>query len=381
MNPPNLFCLNEHCPKHGISDEENLVRHSRKERRWRCLACGVTFAEDKGTPFYRLRTDAEVVTQVITLLAWGCPVQAIVQAFDLDERTVQDWTVRAGAHCRRVHEEQVASGQVNAPHVQADEIWVKMVRRKVWMALAIAVPSHLWLAGVVSAQRDGALIRTLALGVRRCLTSLGILLCVDGCASYVTEFRALFRVREERGPGRPGRPRWIPAPGFLLGQVIKSYVKRQVAAVSQRAVCGTMAEIVARVRATGGTMIHTAYIERFNATFRSRMAGLVRRTRNLLHQERMLRAGMYLVGCVYNFCTPHGSLREELPAGSGAKWGDRSPAMAAGLTDHVWSVSELLHHRVVPSQIDLAVRRGKRRKGGVNKPPRAPLEARMATTV
>lgn len=383
MNPSDLFCPNPDCPNHGQVGAGNIVSHSQKERRCRCLACGKTFAETKGLPFYRLRTERAVFILVVTLLAHGCPTQAIVQAFRLDERTVQDWADRAGRHCEQVHEEQVAAGAVDAGQVQADELWVKMVGRRVWMALAMAVPSRLWLGGVVSARRDGELIGELARRVRRCLSCLGILLCTDGLASYATQFRRVFSVSGVREPGQRGRPRQALAPGFLLGQVIKSYVRKRVEAVSQRAVCGSMPEILARVQATGGTMINTAYIERLNATFRSRMAGLVRRTRCLLRRERMLRTGMHLVGCVYNFCTPHRSLRRPLPGlpGGGRIWQLRTPAMAAGLTDHVWTVSELLHHRVRPKPIDLTHWRGKHRKGARSAAARGPDGALRATTV
>jgi transposase-like protein len=385
MDPSQLFCPNPDCPKHGLSGYGNLGVHSQKERRLRCYLCGKTFAASRGTPFYRLRTEETVVTLVVTLLAWGCPLQAIVHAFGFDERTVQQWAERAGEHCQRVHEDLVEAGRIEAGQVQADELWVKLVARKVWMAMAVAVPSRLWLGGVISAHRDGELIRELALGVRRCLSSLGILLCVDGLGSYVTQFRRIFRVPEPREPGKRGKPRSLPAPGFLLGQVIKCYEKKRVAAVSQRAVCGTMAEILERVRATGGTMIHTAYIERLNATFRSRLSGLVRRTRSLLRRERMLQAGMYLVGGVYNFCTPHRSLGQSLPvwelATGERKWRERTPAMAAELTDHVWSVSELLHYRVVPKRADRSRWKGKRRRGAISKQPRAPLAARTETTI
>ena len=380
MNPSEMFCPNRRCPKLGLKGLGNVSIHSHKERRFRCETCRRTFAETTGTPYFRLHTEEGVVTLVVILLAHGCPPQAIVRAFGFDERTVARWLERAGQHCQAVHEDMVEAGQVDAQHVQADELWVKMVGRKVWMALAMAVPSRLWLGGVVSAQRDGELIRELALGVRRCLSCLGILLCTDGLVSYVTQFRRIFSVPGVREPGSKGKTRQVLATGFLLGQVIKSYVKKRVDAVSQRAVCGTMSEILARVKATGGTMINTAYIERLNATFRSRMAGLVRRTRSLLRRERMLRTGMYLIGCVYNFCTPHRSLREELPAG-GRKWRARTPAMAAGLTDHVWTVSELLHYRVLPKRIDLSRWRGKRRKGASPPTPDAPWGAQLAITV
>jgi transposase-like protein len=69
--------------------------------------CGKTFAGTKGTVFCRLRTAEDVVVIVVTLLSHGCPLQAIVAAFGLDERTVLSWQARSGEHCQRVHEHPV----------------------------------------------------------------------------------------------------------------------------------------------------------------------------------------------------------------------------------------------------------------------------------
>jgi hypothetical protein len=101
----------------------------------------------------------------------------------------------------------------------------------------------------------------------------------------------------------------------------------------------------------GGGVINTAYIERLNATFRARLSGLVRRSRSLLQQIPTLRVGVYLVGTVYNFCTDHESLRVPLYVGRAGRrhWVARTPAMAAGITDHLWSVFELLSYHVPPS--------------------------------
>lgn len=375
MDPSSRFCPHSACSKHGQLGQANIIVHSRKERRFRCTACGHTFAATTGTPYYRLHTAEVLFTLVVTLLAYGCPLPAIVAAFGLDERTVAAWGQSAGEHCEQVHTAVVEQGQVATAHVQADELWVKLVGRKVWLALAVAVEARLWLGGEISAQRNGELIRTLAQRVRRGVADLGILLCVDGFASYVTQFRQVFRVPEPRPAGSRGRPRLVLPSGFLLGVVVKSYQKYRVAAVAQHAREGTLTEIVARVQATGGTMIHTAYVERLNATFRSRLAGLVRRGRCLLRRDQQLRAGMYLVGSVYNFCTPHRSLRQERATGSGRKWREQSPAQAAALTDHVWTVSELLHYLGTPARPDLDRLRGKYRKGAI--PPRLATQRRI----
>jgi transposase-like protein len=345
VDPTRQFCHNLDCPLRGQVGQGNIGVHSQRDRRYKCERCGKTFSATSGTTYYRLRTAVDTVTVVLTLLCHGCPLQAIVAAFGLDERTVAHWQARAGQHCQSVHEHLVEAGQVDIQHVQADELWVKLAGSRVWMALALAVPSRLWLGGVVSAQRDRHLITALVQKVRSCAVSAAILVCVDGLASYVTAFRRVFR--QPMHTGRRGRPRLVAEKGLLLGQVVKQYAQRHVVSVSRRVVQGTSEGISAVVAAThSGTQINTAYIERLNATFRSALAPLARRSRAIAHTDSVLAAGMSLVGCAYNFCWIHTSLRQLAPSGASLKWQDRTPAMAAGITDHAWTMSELLHYQV-----------------------------------
>ena len=153
MDPLAQFCHNPDCTARGQLGLGNISIHSRKERRYRCSVCGRTFAATRDTPFYRLKKHADLVTLVVTLLCHGCPVQAIVVAFGLDERTVADWRDRAGRHGQRLHEHRVLRGQVELGHVQADELYVKAVGHRLWMAMAMAVPSRLWLGGVIGPRR------------------------------------------------------------------------------------------------------------------------------------------------------------------------------------------------------------------------------------
>jgi transposase-like protein len=369
MNPQTQFCHNLQCPARGQVGQGNMRVHSQREQRYRCTLCGQTFTATKGTPFYRLRTAADLVTTVLTLLCHGCPIQAIVVAFGLDERTVAAWVARAGQHCQQVHQHLIQQGQVDLQHVQADELWVKLVGRRVWMAMALAVPSRLWLGGVLSAHRDLPLITTLVQLVRSCARTLAILVCVDGLASYVTAVLRIFRhpVHTERR----GRPRLVLAQGLLLGQVVKRYVRRRVVSVERRIVRGTEAAIATVLAATHtGTGVNTAYIERLNATFRASLAPLVRRGRAIAHTETFLTAGMWLVGCGYNFCWLHDSLRLRAPAGACWRWQERTPAMAAGLTNHRWTMLELLRYQVPLPAWVATKRRGR--------PPKRALHPAMA---
>jgi hypothetical protein len=107
-------------------------------------------------------------------------------------------------------------------------------------------------------------------------------------------------------------------------------------------------------------VINTAFIERLNATFRQRISSLTRRTRTLAQQAETLVAGMYLVGCFYNFCDFHHSLRLKLSVGSfGHHWVQRTPAIAAGLTDHQWKPAELFNFKVPPPRWEPPKQRGR----------------------
>jgi hypothetical protein len=111
----------------------------------------------------------------------------------------------------------------------------------------------------------------------------------------------------------------------------------------------------------GGGVINTAYIERLNATFRQRLAWLARRTRHLAQQGATLMAGMFTVGCFYNFCDNHHSLRLKLWVGRrGYRWVQRTPAMAAGLADHRWSAAELFYFKVPPPRWKPPKQRGRK---------------------
>lgn len=303
------------------------------------------FAATLETPFYRLHKPAELAVLVITLLCHGCPTQAVVAAFGLDERTVARWFTAAGQHCQRVHEHLIEQGQIDVQHVQADELWVKQVGAKVWMALALAVPTRLWLGGVISRQRDLPLITRLVQRVRACAVTPAILVCVDGLASYATAFLKVFRLPIYTG--RRGRPRLVLPEGFQFAQVVKHSAKRHVVGLTRRVLRGSLDGIEAVLKATAtGTVINTAYIERLNATFRAHLAPLTRRGRAIARTEAALTAGMWLVGTAYNFCWPHDSLRQLAPDYAPRKWLHRTPAMATGLADHPWTLDELLRFQV-----------------------------------
>ena len=348
MDPTTVFCPNWDCPARGQIGKGNIGSHARKEQRFICKACRKTFSPTKGTVFYRLHTSAETVVTVVTLLAHGCPLQAIVAAFGVDERTVAAWWTRAGQQGQGVHEYLVEQPR-DLGQIQADEIRVKKQSCIVWMAMAMMVKTRLWLGGEVSEHRNMTLIRRLIERVRRCAAHRPLLVCTDGLCSYVRAIRETFR--DPTYTGKQGRPRLRSWRNVLIAQVVKRYERRRVIETERRIVDGTPARVeTLRRRSQGDGVINTAYIERLNATFRARLAPLARRCRALARQTQTLHDGMYIIGTVYNFCTPHESLA------CGQKM---TPAMAAGITDHCWTMRELLSFHVPLPRWSPPKRRGR----------------------
>jgi hypothetical protein len=330
--------------------EGNIGIHSRKRQRYWCKVCRKPFSARAGTIFYRRRTDEETITCVVTLVSHGCPVPAIEAAYGFQAQTVREWVDAGGAHAEAVHQAEVVQPR-DLVQVQADEIHVKTQAGVLWMAMAMMVSTRLWLGGAVSPQRDRDLIARLVAIVAACAQWGPLLFVSDGLRTYIDVVRKAFRTRQA---GTGGRPRLVGWPDLVIAQVVKQYAGRAVTGTIHRLVHGSVRMFLTLLWSTPGCQVlNTAYIERLNGTFRSRLAVLGRRTRRSARRVATVARGMYLVGTVYNFCTTHASLTTD--AGR-----QQTPAMAAGITDHVWSVGEFLHHRVPPPRWEPPRRRGRR---------------------
>jgi transposase-like protein len=340
------------CPARGQIGEGNIRIHSRKRARYRCRVCRKTFSERAGTVFFRRRSDEQTITRVITLVSHGCPVPAIEAAYGLQAQTVREWVEASGVHCEAVHHTEVVQER-DLVQVQADEIYVKTQAGVLWMAMAMMVSTRLWLGGALSARRDRDLIGRLVALVAACASWGPLLFVTDGLVTYIDAVRKAFRTRQG---GTGGRPRLVGWPELAIAQVVKQYAGRAVTGTIHRLVHGSVEVFLTLLWSTKGCQVlNTAFIERLNGTFRSRLAVLGRRTRCAARRAASVAQGMYLVGTVYNFCSVHSSLTTE--AGR-----PQTPAMAAGITDHVWTVGELLRRRVPPPRWEPPRRRGRRER-------------------
>jgi hypothetical protein len=192
---------------------------------------------------------------------------------------------------------------------------------------------------------------------RAALTLRPLLVVTDGWAAYPGSIRRAIRskVKKLAGVGRACLEVW---PQLDIGTVIKRTEKKRVVEITRQMAHGLLKQAEQLLELSGGgNVLNTAFIERLNGTFRERLASLTRKCRHAASRLQALHTGMYLIGCTYNFCVAHQEL-------SKAKhWGRAcTPAMASGLTDHIWSVYELVSYKVAPASWVEPKRRGRPKK-------------------
>jgi transposase-like protein len=306
--------------------------------------------------------------RAIALLSEGVNPRKVARVFEVDKDTVLGWLAEAAKHSEAVIRYMVHNLQLS--QVQMDELYALLngmreagERQSCWVWTAIDSFSKLWLAVEVG-DRSLGMAQRLVHGVERVL-SPGVvpMFLTDQLASYEKALLAHFGCWVERVSEKSGRTlrRWMPVERLQYAQVEKKRRRRKIVAVTTRVVYGTK-EIVVSALAKAGHKINTAFIERLNRTLRSHVPGLGRREEGLAKTKEGLLGRLKLVMGYYNFCLPHLSLREALPKpiptkgnGSPKKWMPRTPAMAAGITDHVWTMGEFLLFRVPPWRQEGAV--------------------------
>jgi IS1 family transposase len=141
-------------------------------------------------------------------------------------------------------------------------------------------------------------------------------------------------------PGRPRKPHTVVPPALTYATVHKEKENNRVVRVNTRVVFGTAVAVARAVAASSvGRVVNTSFVERHNGTDRNRCSRKVRKTYAFSKDWKVHRAATVFSHFSYNFCWPVRTLRVK---GEGGRWQPRTPAMAAGLTDHVWSLNEWL---------------------------------------
>jgi IS1 family transposase len=247
---------------------------------------------------------------------------------------------------------------LKAGEINEDEAIQRLERSPYWVWTAMDPNSKLLLVIDVGTRTLEMAQRVVHQVVQRLAPGCVPLCLTDGLKDYGTAFLAHFgqwmQPARRRDKGPMPQPRWVSRPELLYAQVVKSYRRRRIVGVKYRVVFGAM-ERVQQVLSACGRKINTAFVERLNLDIRQRVAAVGRRVNTLCQGADGLRQQLGVYQVYYNFCLPHSSLRQPLPvpeptngSGSAKVWRPCTPAMAAGLTDHVWTLQEVLMFRVPP---------------------------------
>jgi IS1 family transposase len=302
----------------------------------------------------------ELIVHVLACLAEGLGIRATARVFEVDPNTVLQWLVEAAEQLRAfsayflcdVHVRQLQLDElyavlreVKSGELSADEALQRLERSPYWVWTAMDPESKLLLVIAVGT-RTLAMAQCVVHQVVQVLAPACVpLFLTDGFREYtvalLAHFGSWFQPPRRQPQGPMPKPRWMPLPQLLYAQVVKAYRRRRIVGVKHRVVFGSM-DRVKQVLAACGWQLNTAFVERLNLDLRQRVAVAGRRVNTLCQGEDGLRHQLIVFQAYHNFVLPHASLRQPLlvteptnGAGSARKWRPTTPAMAAGLTDHV----------------------------------------------
>jgi IS1 family transposase len=371
------FCPQSDCAYRGWLKLGNLRANGHPNggpwRQFYCASCKGYFLETHGTLFHGKQAAVERIVRVLACLAEGLGIRATSRVFEVDANTVLQWLVEAAEQLRAfaayflcdLHLEQLQLDELyavlrdlKAGEITNDEAIRRLERSPYWVWTAMDPRSKLLVVVDVGC-RPLAMAQRMGHQVPRVLVPGCVpLLMTDGLKDYGTALLTHFGQwrqparRQDKGP--MPKPRWMALPELLYAQVVKAYRRRRLVGVTHRVVFGTRLAIEQTLARWGWT-INTAFVERLNRDIRQRVAAIGRRVNTLCQGEAGLRDQLILFQVYHNFVVPHTSLRQPLPypeatngSGSAKVWRPCTPAMAAGLTDHVWSLKEVLLYRVPP---------------------------------
>ena len=335
-------CPNPQCAQFNRPGEGNIAHRSwtgtRKHiERLRCMACDREFSEREGTLMARSKLPEDTVIQLVKCQRWGVCDEGTADICAVDLKTVHRLQ-QVAAQRAETHHRQVVRG-VDVSGVQLDEAHSKLRPHQVaWIHTALAMGSWflLWVDVGPRTQEQAALM--LAPVVAR-VRELPLFL-TDGWKAYSAALLQVVGIvyrRRRRGKvGRKPTPRLVAPKHLFYAQVVKVRNQRgQVAEVNRRVVFGGPRRFMQQLRLRQlGTTLQTAFMERWYGTLRGLVASLRRRTRCLSWSWGRHRGRLWLMVSLYNFVLPHKSLRQGRTR--------RTPAMAIGLTDHIWSYREYI---------------------------------------
>jgi len=371
------FCPDPDCSYRGWLGRGNIRSNGHPGgqpwRQFQCVSCQGYFYETEGTIFHGKRSSPDLIVHVIGCLAEGLGIRGTARVFEIDPNTALRWLMEAAEQLQAFSAYFLRDVRLN--QIQLDELYaiLSAVRdgeisedaaiehlstSPTWVWTAVDPESKLMLSAWVG-ERSQAMAQAVLHQIAQLLAPGCIpLFLSDGNPSYlpaiVRHFGHWIQPARRHAKGSAPKPRWMPLPGLLYAQVIKNMRRRRIVEIKRHVVIGAQA-VVDQLLSACGWLINTAFVERLNLSLRQRVAPIRRRSATSCKGEEGLSHPLILFQVYHNFVLPHASLRQALAepiptngTGSAKLWQPRTPAMAAGLSDHRWSLREVLMFRVPP---------------------------------
>jgi len=334
---PNPQCARFNRPDAGNSAHRSWTGTSKHIERLRCTACAHECSEREGTLMARSKLAEDPVERLLKCQRWGVCDEGTADICAVDLQTVYRFQ-RVAAQRAQTHHQQVVQ-DVDVAGVQLDEAHSKLRPKQVaWLHTALAMGSWFLLWGDFGPRTQEHAAGLIAQGVAR-TRQLPLFLSDGGKPSSAARLQVVgggYRPRRRGQVGRKPTPRLVAPKTLFYAQVVKVRDKAgHMVEVHRRVLFGGPRRFVTQLRLRQlGVTIQRAFMERWYGTLRGLVAPLRRRTRCLSWSRPRHRGRVWLVVRLYNFVIPHKSLRQ------GRR--QRTPAMAIGLTEHVWSYREYI---------------------------------------
>lgn len=340
---PNPQCRQFNRPGAGHSAHRSWTGKHQHIERLRCTVCTQEFSERAGTLMARSKLPEETVERLLKCQRWGVCDEGTADICAVALKTVHRFQ-RVATHRAYTHHQQAVQ-HVEVKGGQMDEAHSKLRRRRVeWIHTALAMGSW-FLLWVDFGPRTQDTAATLIAQVVARVRALPLFL-TDGWKAYPAALLqvvgVVYRPRRRGKVGRKPKPRLVAPKDLFYAQVVKVRDKTgHVVKVSTRVIFGGPRRFFTQLHTWQlGKTIQTAFMERWYGTRRGLVAPLRRRTRCLSWDLTRHRGRVWLLVSLYNFVMPHKSLRQGRS--------QRTPAMAIGLADHVWSSRDYIELPVHP---------------------------------
>ena len=379
MDYTTCHCRNWRCRWVGKTHPHTRLKlydWQRAGPRFWCAACGAVVSASTGTAYAGIRTDLSTYLRGATALGEGLSIRATGRLLAVDKDTVNRWLPILGRHCQSVM--NYFFRNLHLAECQLDELWTFIAKKEahltpleklqemygdawVWIAFSPVcklVPA--WVVGkrtLRHARRLVFLLKSATDGHIPFFTSDELPHYTDALLDVYGQW-----VQPPRNGirGRFPNPRRTPPPDLCYAMVVKERENGRVVEVTTRIVYGTMEQVEAALQASPvSETINTSGVERNNLTIRQHSRRMGRKVNAFSRHPDYLEHQLTLAFAYYHFVIPHRGLRQRLPhtlptkgrTGSRKKWKPVTPAMAAGLTDHVWTMDELLSFRIPPKSL------------------------------